>query len=122
MLSTIAIAFASLSALIHFYFFLLESVLWNRRATRKIFQLSEQDAQTTKLLAFNQGFYNLFLVGAVLIGLTLGADGKILVDYAVGSMLLAGVVLYFSKNGMLRGAMIQSLPPTFYFIAQFAQN
>ena len=113
---------ALVAALIHFYIFILESVLWTRPATRKVFRMSENEAQTTRVLAFNQGFYNLFLTGAVVIGVVLEAEGKILIDYAMASMLLASVVLLFSKKGMLRGALIQGLPPLIYFVYQYAQS
>jgi putative membrane protein len=112
---------ALLAAAIHFYFFILESILWTRPSTLKAFRMKPADAETTRVLAFNQGFYNLFLVGAVLVGLVLGAEGKILVDYAMASMLLASLVLFFSKKGMLRGALIQGLLPAIYFVYQYAQ-
>lgn len=106
---------ALIAAFIHFYFFLLESILWTRPRTLKLFRMSQQQAETTQLLAFNQGFYNLFLAGAVVVGMVLGEEGKILVDYALISMALAGIILWFSKKEMRRGALIQALPPLIYF-------
>lgn len=95
--------------------------MWTKPTTRKIFRLSEEQAETTKMLAFNQGFYNLFLTLAVVAGIAMGPAGKILIDYALISMIAAGFVLLCSKKGMLRGAMIQALIPITYFVCQYAQ-
>ena len=118
-MNSILISFAAIAALIHFFFFVLESILWVRPMARKIFRLSEADAETTKLLAFNQGFYNLFLTAAVMIGLVGGEPTKILIDYAMASMIGAGLVLFFSKKNMLRGALIQAGFPILYFVCGF---
>lgn len=113
---------ALIAAFIHFYFFLLESVLWTRPRTQKLFKMTEADAQTTRVLAFNQGFYNLFLAAAVFVGTILGDEGRILIDYALVSMLLASIVLLFSKKGMLRGALVQGLLPLIYLVYQYAHT
>ena len=55
-LSTAAIV---LVAVLHVGFFILESVLWTSPKVMRLFQNTEEAAQTTKILAFNQGFYNL---------------------------------------------------------------
>jgi len=46
-------------ALLHILFFALESLLWTKPAVRKAFGNSEEVAETTRILALNQGFYNL---------------------------------------------------------------
>jgi putative membrane protein len=58
-----ALVFAALAALVHVYIWVLESLLWTAPRTRAVFGTSEEEAATTKLLALNQGFYNLFLAG-----------------------------------------------------------
>jgi putative membrane protein len=113
---------ALVAAFIHFYFFLLESVLWTRPRTQKLFRMTAADADTTRVLAFNQGFYNLFLAAAVFVGVILGDEGKILIDYALTSMALASVVLFFSKKGMIRGVIVQGLLPVIYLVYQYAQT
>ena len=50
----------------HIGFFVLESFFWDKPLGRKIFRQSEAMASTTKVLAFNQGFYNLFLAAGLL--------------------------------------------------------
>jgi putative membrane protein len=58
---TAAMIFAGLAALLHVYIFVMESLTWTSARTRATFGTTQEEAETTKLLAFNQGFYNLFL-------------------------------------------------------------
>lgn len=108
--------FAVLAALVHVYIFAMESVWWQRPSTRKVFGLSESEASSTKQLAFNQGFYNLFLAVMALAGVAswlLGYQvvGITLMTAGVGSMLLAAVVLICSSPDKAPAAIKQgSLP------------
>ena len=52
----------------HFLFLYLEMFLWTSKKGRKIFAMSNDDAQTTKVLAGNQGLYNGFLAVGLLWG------------------------------------------------------
>jgi putative membrane protein len=75
-----------------------------------------EEAETTKLLAFNQGFYNLFLavvtvVGIVAICIGHKAVGAALVFTGVGSMLAAAVVLLASSPDKARAAVTQGVFP-----------
>ena len=61
-----ACVFAALAALVHVYIFVLESLRWTEPATRRVFGTTEEAAAITQPLAYNQGFYNLFLaIGTV---------------------------------------------------------
>ncbi len=107
--------FAALIALIHLYIFYLEAIAWGKPATNRLFLVSEADARATKAMAFNQGFYNLFLAIAILLGFVLKlahreAEGDVLIGYAAASVLGAGFVLYISAPGLKRAALIQALP------------
>lgn len=109
-------ASAFLAAVLHIVFFLAESVLWRKPAVRKGFSMSREQAETTRLLAFNQGFYNLLLAGGMLAGLALWAGGYEVVGLTLLgwnglSMLIAGVVLMLSAPELKRGAVAQALPP-----------
>ena len=53
--------FAMLAGLLHVYIFVMESFLWTSRSTRETFSMGADEAEQTKEMAFNQGFYNLFL-------------------------------------------------------------
>jgi len=113
---TAGLIVAALAALLHVYIFVMESLTWTSPRTRAVFGTTEEEAQTTKLLAFNQGFYNLFLaivtvigVAAVFSGAT--AVGVALVFAGVGSMLAAAVVLLAAAPGKARAAVTQGLFP-----------
>jgi len=99
----------------------MESLGWTRPAVYRRFRSTETQAQTSKSLAFNQGFYNLFLAGGTLGGLALIAAGHrqagmILVAWNCASMLAAAVVLAASSPQMMRGALIQGLPPLVFLL------
>lgn len=117
------LVFAGVAALIHVYIFYLESVAWTSRRARATFGIaSEQDVLTTRALAFNQGFYNLFLAVAILLGavvLAFGATavGATLVFTGAGSMVAASAVLVVSRPSMAAAALIQGLPPLLGVVA-----
>jgi putative membrane protein len=112
---------AALAGLIHVLFFCMESLWWTKPAVYRRFRSTETQAQTTKALAFNQGFYNLFLAAGTLGGLALIATGHrgagmVLVTWNCAFMLGAAVVLAASSTQMLRGALIQGLPPLVFLL------
>ena len=112
---------AALAGLIHVLFFCMESLWWTKPAVYRRFRSTEWQAQTTKSLAFNQGFYNLFLAAGAFGGLALMETGHyragmILVAWNCLSMLAAAVVLAVSSPQMLRGALIQGLPPLVFLL------
>ncbi|HYK94999.1 MAG TPA: DUF1304 domain-containing protein [Candidatus Dormibacteraeota bacterium] len=116
-MALIAIAAAAIAALIHVYFFVLESLWFLRPAVWRRFGLdSDADARVTRSFAYNQGFYNLFLAAGVAIGLTLVAigdpvSGRAITLFACGSMVAAGVVLVAHNPSFLSAAAIQAVPP-----------
>jgi len=115
-LITAGLVFAVLAALLHGYIFVMESLTWTSPRTRATFGTTPETAETTKELAFNQGFYNLFLaivtaigVAAVLMGAR--AVGVALVLSGVGSMLAAALVLLLSSPDKARAAITQGTFP-----------
>lgn len=120
----IAIIFAGVVSLIHAYIFYLESIAWGRPATNRLFGVSSEEAKMMRGMAFNQGFYNLFLSAGVVIGLLMRSlghfdYGNALVDFACASVLAAGLVLFFSSPKLVRPAMIQALPAMAYLGFRF---
>ncbi len=114
--SVAGLVFAALAAALHVYIFVMESLTWTSPRTRATFGISAEEAQATKELAFNQGFYNLFLaivtvVGIVAIGLGHNAVGSALVLAGVGSMLAAAAVLLTSSPDKARAAITQGAFP-----------
>ena len=108
---------AVLAGLVHGYIFFLESIAWTSPRVRRIFGIAnEADALATRALAFNQGFYNLFLAIGAIIGVVLvvagnGQVGWPITVFATASMLGAAVVLLGTGRRYLNAAFVQgSLP------------
>jgi putative membrane protein len=55
-----------LVALLHVYFLVLEMFLWTRPLGLKTFRNTPEKAETTRVLAANQGLYNGFLAAGLL--------------------------------------------------------
>lgn len=113
---TAGLLFAGLAAALHVYIFVLESFAWTTPRTRAVFGTTAEEAQTTKMLAFNQGFYNLFLavvsaVGIAMVVLGHRSVGAALVFAGVGSMLAAALVLLLSSPDKARAAVTQGVFP-----------
>lgn len=113
---TAALIFAGLAALLHVYIFVMESLTWTTPRTRAVFGTTVDEAQTTRLLAFNQGFYNLFLALITMIGVAATVAGQRSVGAAlilagVVSMLAAALVLVVSAPDKKRPAVIQGAFP-----------
>jgi putative membrane protein len=105
-----------LSALFHGYVFYLESIAWTRPATRRVFGVTTaEEADTMRPMAFNQGFYNLFLAIGAAVGVALLWNtfevGLGLILLAAGSMVLAALVLVASAPRLRRSALLQGAPP-----------
>ena len=110
------VVFAGLAALLHVYIFVMESLTWTSARTRAAFGTTEEEAETTKLLAFNQGFYNLFLAIVTVVGIVIGGFGyydasAALVFAGTGSMLAAAAVLFASARDKARAAVLQGTFP-----------
>ncbi|MGM7666219.1 DUF1304 domain-containing protein [Microbacterium sp. A93] len=109
----IGLVLAAAAAAFHVFIFALESLRWTEPETRKIFGVaSEADAETTKPLAFNQGFYNLFLALTVLLGIALllsglATVGLTLVFAGTGMMAAAALVLVLSNPKQAKSAAMQ---------------
>jgi putative membrane protein len=108
--------FAGLAALLHVYIWVMESLTWTSARTRATFGISEEEALATKELAFNQGFYNLFLAIVTVVGIVIGGFGYhaaacALIFAGTGSMLAAAVVLLVSSPDKARAAITQGTLP-----------
>lgn len=109
--------FVSVAALIHIYIFLMESIWWGKPKTNRAFGVTDLQAEQNRLFAFNQGYYNLFLaiaglLGVVFIYLDQPIVGSTLMMYSCFSMFGAALVLFYSsKKSLIRPALIQGVPP-----------
>ncbi len=119
MIGILALVFAGLAALLHVYIFVLESVRWSQPKTWKVFGIADQKtADATKSMAYNQGFYNLFLAIGAIVGILFwivngvgDVAGRTLLIFSLGSMLAAALVLVTSGSKYLRPATIQGTLP-----------
>ena len=107
----------ALAALLHVYIFYLESIVWTSAKARSTFGTTESEALATKELAFNQGFYNLFLAILVFAGIVLYFSdyqtlGATLALAGAGSMTAASLVLLFSSPDKRAAALKQGVVPT----------
>ena len=59
-------------AALHIYFLVLEMFLWDKPLGLRTFRNSPEKAETTKVLAANQGLYNGFLAAGLIWGLLMG--------------------------------------------------
>jgi putative membrane protein len=113
-IGTILIAAA---AVVHLGFFAMESVLWSSPAVWRRFGIpTQRDADAIRPMAYNQGFYNLFLAGGAAVGLvlywtTLREVGFGIVFFCATCMVLAAVVLLTTGRSYARAALLQGVLP-----------
>jgi putative membrane protein len=114
-MSFFMVLFTVLAALLHVYIWVLESFRWTEPSTRKTFGVSEADARVLAPMAFNQGFYNLFLAIITLVGVGLLKTehwvGSALALAGTASMLGAAIVLVVHDRTMVRAALTQGTLP-----------
>ncbi|GMM96573.1 MULTISPECIES: DUF1304 domain-containing protein [Microbacterium] len=126
MIAILATVFGVLAALLHVYIFVMESVQWTRPRIWKRFGVRDQaSADAMKGMAYNQGFYNLFLAVGAVLGVVLfwtGADGtaadvagRTLVLFSLGSMTAAALILLSTGRSYLRAALVQGTLPLLGF-------
>ncbi|MGC4061225.1 MAG: DUF1304 domain-containing protein [Aquabacterium sp.] len=108
-MSLVANIVTGLVALLHAYFLVLEMFLWTKPAGRKAFGLTPEQAESTKVLAANQGLYNGFLAAGLVWGLWLGdAAGAHIKVFFLGCVLVAGV--YGAATASRKILFVQALP------------
>ena len=105
------------AALIHVLIFKMESISWTSEKTLTTFNMSPQQAANTKEMAFNQGFYNLFLAIEILLGAIIyytasHAVGLSLMFFGTGSMLAAATLLFITSPDKRPAALKRHHPAT----------
>lgn len=104
-LADIAVA---LVALLHAWFFVLESFLWDKPLGLRVFRLTPDFAKATKALAANQGVYNAFLAAGLAWGLVLGTAGDPIKIFFLLCVIVAGIVGAATVNRRI--FWVQGLP------------
>ena len=84
-------------ALIHFYIFYIEVFKWTSRKTMKAFGIATKEfAEETKVMAANQGLYNLFLAAGLIWSLAYNKEQTIL--FFLGCVFVAGIFGAYSTK------------------------
>ena len=122
-MTVVGLVLAGLAALVHVFIFYLESVAWTGARARATFGTgTREQAEPLKEMAFNQGFYNLFLALVTFIGVAATAAGASTVGLTMifvgtGSMVAAGLVLLISSPSKAAAALKQLTVPALAIIA-----
>lgn len=104
--ATIVIAFV---AVLHLFFLVLEMFLWRTPFGRRTFRTTLEQAETSAVLAANQGLYNGFLAAGLIWSLITGAP----VAYQAKLFFLSCVIvagLYGAATVSRRILFVQSVP------------
>ena len=70
---TVALLLLVVVALLHLYFLVLEMFLWTKPVGLKTFRNTPEKAETTRVLAANQGLYNGFLAAGLFYAIATGS-------------------------------------------------
>ena len=108
MVGTLASVLVGLVAALHFYFLVLEMLLWEKPAGRRAFGTTPEFAKASRVLAANQGLYNGFLAAGLAWGLWLGAAGVAIKVFFLGCVVVAG--LFGAATARRKILFIQALP------------
>ncbi|MDX2355303.1 DUF1304 domain-containing protein [Dietzia sp. PP-33] len=119
---TLSLVLAALAAMVHVAIFVLESFMWTSARTRRVFGTGLDEARATQQLAFNQGFYNLFLAIVAVVGIVIVLVGSVPVGAALlfagtGSMAAAALVLFLSAPDKRGAALKQGVLPLLSVLA-----
>lgn len=106
-MDVIVAVLVSLVALLHIWFLVLEMVLWTKPLGRKTFRMSLERAESTRVLAANQGIYNGFLAVGLLWGAFWLHDARV-TAFFLACVVVAGV--FGAVTVSRRILWIQALP------------
>ncbi|BDZ54592.1 DUF1304 domain-containing protein [Agromyces marinus] len=121
-MSIIASVAVGVAAVIHVVIFVLESIRWMHPTTWRVFGIrGREQAEVLRPMAYNQGFYNLFLALGAFAGILLFWTGSpraglALALFTTACMAAAAVVLTTTGRGYLRAAVAQGLVPLVAFV------
>jgi putative membrane protein len=108
-MDVVAKVFVGLVAVIHVYILVLEMFLWRTPRAREAFGTTPEFAESTAVLAANQGLYNGFLAAGLVFGLVVREP----VAYPVTVFFLVCVIvagLYGAATANKRIIVVQALP------------
>ena len=99
-----------LVAALHAFFLVLEMFLWRTPFGRRTFRTTPEQAETSAVLAANQGLYNGFLAAGLIWGLIAYGvvSGRPLLTFFLGCIVVAGI--FGAVTVSSRILLIQALP------------
>jgi putative membrane protein len=96
-------------AAIHAYIVVLEMLLWQRPAGRRVFRTTPEQAAQTATLAANQGLYNGFLAAGLVWALVAGDElRRPVASFFLSCVAIAG--LFGAATVSRRILLVQTLP------------
>ena len=97
-------------AALHVYFLVLEMFMWRKPLGLRIFGMTQQVADSSAVLAANQGLYNGFLAAGLVWGLFAYGivEGRAILTFFLVCVIVAGVYGGLTVNRRI--TLIQSLP------------
>ena len=98
----------ALVALAHVYFLALEMFFWTRPLGLRTFGMTQDFANSTAVLAANQGLYNGFLAAGLVWGLLAGKNSRALKVFFLLCIIIAGV--YGGITAKTTILYVQALP------------
>jgi len=105
-MSVVTLSLIALVALLHAYFLVLEMFLWTRPLGMKVFRLTREKAESTKVLAANQGLYNGFLAAGLVWSIV--GERRDVATFFLACVVVAG--LYGAATVNKRIFIVQALP------------
>jgi putative membrane protein len=105
-----AAVLVTIVAALHVYFLVLEMFLWRKPFGRRTFGMTQEVADSSAVLAANQGLYNGFLAAGLVWGL-LGygvESGRAILTFFLVCIIIAGV--YGAATVSRRIALVQAFP------------
>ena len=108
--AALAAVMVTVVAALHVYFLVLEMFLWRKPLGLRTFRMTQEVADSSAVLAANQGLYNGFLAAGLLWGLVfygIGAGRPILTFFLL-CVIVAGV--YGAATVSRRILFVQSVP------------
>jgi putative membrane protein len=105
-----AAVMVTIVAALHVYFLVLEMFLWRKPLGLRTFGMTQEAADSSAVLAANQGLYNGFLAAGLLWGLLAYGvvSGRAILTFFLACVIVAG--LYGAATVSRRIALVQALP------------
>ena len=106
----VATVFIVLVAAMHVYFLVLEMFLWRTSFGRRTFRTTAEDAESTAVLAANQGLYNGFLAAGLLWALVWYGvvGGRAILTFFLACIVVAGI--FGGVTVSRRIVIVQAIP------------